>query len=388
MIAGGTHPRRTRRPVVTAAGPGGSTEVTLRLPRQGVRDEASVRVPDCAEGCVVTGLSVERAALGGDGLSVYDDSDFDVLLDTVAVDGVDLLAQTWEPDASAVAASENNRWAPPDADVGRVLVNRPDGLQVQPLPDLATPLLLATARVPVPVLVAGDAPAAPLDLSGDERRARVVGKADTLPLVGAVGGLVDLGAAALGSGPTVPSAEVRVVVAADTPAAVLSRLEEETGSTARSLDAVGRDLRDAAGGAVAWAYALTAIACALVALLALTAGAARHRRAYRRDVAALRLVGVGTPVLRRAGQWELLVLAAVVAGAVTLGGWLVTWLLLPGLPLVDVPPAALPLDLGTRWPVLLVTAGIAGLAVHLLAGPARAASPAATRPAILREVTA
>ena len=51
----------------------------------------------------------------------------------------------------------------------RVLANRPDGLELEPLPDSYLPLTLEAASAPTPVLVAGAAAKPPLDVSGDDR---------------------------------------------------------------------------------------------------------------------------------------------------------------------------------------------------------------------------
>ena len=144
--------------------------------------------------------------------------------------------------------------------------------------------------------------------------AQVVGEATTLPLLGSVGVLSDLGTAALGAGPTVPNAEIGIVAGEGTPQSLLDEVEEATGSTWRPLAAVRSSLDRANGGAQARAYALTALACALVALLALGAGVARHLRDYRRDVASLRVLGIGLGTARRAGRAELLTLTVLVAG--------------------------------------------------------------------------
>ena len=108
----------------------------------------------------------------------------------------------------------------------------------------------------------------------------------------------------------------RVVVATDTPDALVDRLTEATGTTARSLEDVRRTIGAAASVDQARAYALMAVFCALVALIALAAGVARHLRGYRRDVASLRLLGVGLGAARRAGRAEMVALAAVVLVAV------------------------------------------------------------------------
>ena len=100
-----------------------------------------------------------------------------------------------------------------------------------------------------------------------------------------------------------------------------------------------------------------AVFCALVALLALAAGVARHLRSYRHDVASLRVLGVGLGAARRAGRVELVTLAVVVVLAVAAGGVLAVQLLLDGLPLVTLSPAALPLDTAPNVLTLIAACG-------------------------------
>ena len=224
-----------------------------------------------------------------------------------------------------------------------------------------------------------------LDLSGDDRVAEVAGEATTLPLLGTVGVLSDLRTSAVGSGPTVPSAEVSIVAAEGTPQALLDQVAEATGGSWRPLEAVRTSLGKAYGGAQARAYALTALACALVALLALGAGVARHLRDYRRDVASLRVLGIGLGTARRAGRAELVTLTVLVAGAAIAGGWLAVTLLLGGLPLLSLPVASLPLDTTAQAWSLLVPAVLAAAAVVVVGGRARAVRSTTTRPSLLRE---
>ena len=121
------------------------------------------------------------------------------------------------------------------------------------------------------------------------------------------------------------------------------------------------------------AYVLTAGACVLVALLALAAGVARHRRSYRHDVAALRVMGIGVGTARRAGRTELAAPGPPGrACAVAVGGWVAVQLLLGGLPLLTPSPAAQPLDTGARAPALALPAVLAAVAVLVVGGRARA----------------
>lgn len=366
---------------VTTRNVSGAVAVRSEVPPDGRAVTRSVRLRDCARGCSITGLDVARDTRG-----VIDGSDFVVLLDQLDLGDEDLLAQSWVPDRASVEAATNTNffrnWEPPAV----LVVNRADGLQVALLPGGAA-LRLAPDRggSGIPVLVAGqDAPQA-LDLGGDDRTTQVLGVARSMPLVGTVGTLADIRTSAVGSDPTVPSAEVQIVAAPGTPASVLDEVAAATGTEWRTRQAVRESLGERFGGAQSVAYALTALACALVALLALGAGVARHRRDYRRDVASLRVLGISTGTVRRAGRAELVSLTTLVLAGVVAGGWLAVTLLLDGLPLLSIPVAGLALDTAPHaWP-LAIPALVSAAAVVVVGGRARAVRSAATRPSLLRE---
>ena len=358
----------------------GTATARVRFDRAGVSATASSRVRDCVDGCTITELEVSRD-LGG----VYSTAPFRVLIGSLTLGGRDLARETWLPDPASVEAALNDRFIQ-DAQIDTpVMVNRPDGLQVSLLPTSGLLLTGEGLSEPVPVLVADQDEPLALDLGGDDLPTDVVGVARTLPLVGSVGILSDIRTSAVGSGPTVPAAEVQVVAASGTPQDMLDQVAEATGSSWRTLASVRDDLDERHGGAQSVAYALTALACALVALLALGAGVARHLRDYRRDVASLRVLGVSLATARRAGRTELVSLTALVLGIVVAGGWLAVTLLLDGLPLLSLPVASLPLDTAPHaWP-LAIPAVLAAAAVVLVGGRARAVRASTTRPSLLRE---
>ena len=372
---------------VTEDDSGSSVELELRPPGVGAQVTKSVRLRGCAQGCQITGLSVVRLFREtASNFFFFDPSPYRVLLTTIDVGDRSLLAAGWRPDARAIAqVGDRYRLDAIDAD-RRVLANRPDGLELEPLPDASyLPLTLEAASIPTPVLVAGAAPRPPLDVSGDDRVLGPATRLDALPLLGTVGQLTDLQTSMVGSGSTVPNAETSIVVAADTPDDLLTALTKATGTKARTLDDVRRTLGAAAGADQARAYALMAVFCALIALLALMAGVARHLRSYRHDVASLRVLGVGLGAARRSGRVELVTLAVVVVLAVAVGGLLAVQLLLDGLPLVTPSPAALPLDNAPTWLTVVVPAVLAALAMLAIGGRARAVRPDSTRPSTLRE---
>jgi hypothetical protein len=366
----------------------GIATATVRFQGEDVPGESSVRVRQCADGCLVTGLEVSRDLNG-----VFRADPFRVSVSTIAIGETDLARSTWLPDPSSVAAALGDRFLPPDSVDRRLVVNLPDGMELSLLPSSALRLVDESRNGSVPALVADqradaeadeDAPQA-LDLGGDERTTDVLGIARTMPLLGSIGLLSDIRTSAVGSDPTVPSAEVQIVAAAGTPEGMLDRVAEATGSSWRTFAAVREQLGDTHGGAQTVAYALTALACALVALLALGAGVARHLRDYRRDVASLRVVGISAGTVRKAGRLELLSLTGLVLVAVVAGGWLAVTLLLSGLPLLSLPVAGIALDTAPHLVPLVIPAVLAAAAVVLVGGRARAVRASTTRPSLLRE---
>ena len=366
---------------VTSGNVSGAATLRFEVTPDGRTVSRSVGVRDCADGCTVTGLEVSRDTRG-----VIDGSDFVLLLGSLELGDTDLLERPWVPDESSVTSALNSQFFRSFEPPSVLVVNRVDGLQVALLPGgTSLALQLDQGSAGVPVLAAGKATHQALDLGGDDRTTDVVGVARSLPLLGTVGLLADIPTSAVGSGPTVPAAEVQVVADADTPQAMLDQVEEATGTTWRTRDSVRDSLGERFGGAQSTAYALTALACALVALLALGAGVARHLRDYRRDVASLRVLGISTATARRAGRTELTSLTVLVLAGVVAGGWLAVTLLLDGLPLLDVPLAGLAVDTAPHaWP-LVIPAVLAAAAVVLVGGRARAVRASTTRPSLLRE---
>jgi hypothetical protein len=220
---------------------------------------------------------------------------------------------------------------------------------------------------------------------GDDRPAEVIAQLPALPLVEADGVLADLPRAAVGAPPTVPAAEVMVLAAANTPQDVLDAVTGEPGAQLRSLAEVETSTAAEAGAARANAYALMAVFCLVVALLVLASAISRQRAVHRREVAALRVLGVGFADTRRSGRWEIGALALGAAVATVLGGVAGVVLLLGNLSLVDVPLHSVPLDLGVAVLPLALSALVAGALVVLVGGRGRSTRPEQTRPALLRE---
>ncbi|PVG84217.1 hypothetical protein DDE18_00820 [Nocardioides gansuensis] len=354
-VAGGDYTTTVSLPVRVAAGDG-----VVRA-----RTEAA----DCEAACSVTSLAVER----GPG-----DADLRVLLRRAELGGLDLARQAWVPGPDAEPVD--------DLDGGRLLVNRPDGMEIAPEPDAITTVVPEASTRPLAALVAAgtDPRGVVRTPGGDERPLARVATAGTLPLVGSVGTLADLPSALAGSGPTVSTGQVAVLAAAGTPDALVAELTTAVGTRPRTPADAHRDVWAASGADQARAQALMAVAAALVALLALAAEVARQLRGYRHDVAALRVLGIGLGTARRAGRAELALVAGLVVVAVVAGGWLAARLLLAGLPLLSPPIASTPLDTSPAVVWLLVPAALAAAAVLLVGGRARAVRASETRPAILR----
>jgi hypothetical protein len=223
---------------------------------------------------------------------------------------------------------------------------------------------------------------------GDDRPANVVEQLPALPLVEADGVLADLPLAAAGAPPTVPAAEVMVLAAADTPADVLAAVAETPGAgRPQSLTDVEDSTTRETGAVRANLYALVAGFCLLVALLVLASAISRRRAVHRREVAALRVLGVGPDQARRSGGWEVGVLGLGAVVATVLGGISGVVLLLRNLALVDVPAHSLPLEVGVTLLPIAGAALVAALLVGLVGGRGRSTRPEQARPSLLREET-
>ncbi|MGI8645747.1 MAG: FtsX-like permease family protein, partial [Nocardioides sp.] len=299
---------------------------------------ASAPLEKCPQGCVARSLFVETGVEFDGEFFVIGDTRFD------EVDGrrsttftglrfgdLDLVAEDWQ-----LAASPDR-----PADETGVVESTASGLVVTTALDGTSRAESGTAAQTVPVLstpgLTWDENGPQVDTpGGDERAADVRGELPALPLVGGAGLLGDLRTGLYASGPTVPAAEVMVLAAADTPADVLDALLAE-GGTISTLDEVEAVGARESGAVSARMYALMAACCLLVALLALLAAGARQRAAYRRDVAALRVLGVPVAQIRSAGLGELAPLTVIAVATRVGGGLAAARLLLTALPLVPMP---------------------------------------------------
>ena len=348
-----------------------AVRLTLDIPADGTTDAGEVPLRDCAGGCLVKAIVLRRSP--GDVRRPY-------VLTRLEFGGVDVLARPWR---STGRSPFGGGPGPVEVDDGLMMAATP--AEQEAVSDPArrrTPILATdTATWPEgrPQL---DSP------GGDERPANVVEQLPALPLVEADGVLADLRLAAAGAPPTVPAAEVMVLAAADTPEDVLAAVAESPGAgRPQSLTDVEDSTTRETGAVRANLYALVAGFCLLVALLVLASAISRRRAVHRREVAALRVLGVGPDQARRSGGWEVGVLGLGAVVATVLGGISGVVLLLRNLALVDVPAHSLPLEVGVTLLPIAGAALVAALLVGLVGGRGRSTRPEQARPSLLREET-
>ncbi len=349
----------------------GSARLRLHVARSGAPVTATVRVPDCGADCVLTGLTLARSP---------GDTTLPWILTGLDLGGVDELAPGWQP------AFEPRNFRGTELPGGPIPVDNGLLAAATSRPLSATPA--GTDRA-LPVLATDSATwtGRPQlnSTGGDERPAQILDRLPALPLVEADGLLADLPRAAAGAPPTVPAAEVMVLARADTPADVLTALIAAAGHPPETLDQAVSATAELSGAAQAKVYSLMALFCLVSALLVLAAAVARQREAWRREVAALRVIGVPIGLLRRSGRVEILWLTVATAGATVVGAQVAVRLLLAHLALVRVPLHAVPLRAGIAVGPVLAAAGAVVVAIVLIAGRGRAVRGADGRPAILRE---
>ena len=219
-----------------------SASLGLRLRSAGARASRTVRLRGCADGCQLVEMSVRR--IYGEGTNVFnlDPEPFVVLLERVAVGDRDLTDLAWRPDEGSISANENNRFFDDLVDpLRRITANRRDGLEVAPLPEGPTALVLTASGLPVRLLSADLEDPVPLDLGSSERPADPLGSYAALPLR-RLGRRADRPHRVLGRRrvPRCRAPSPAIVVAADTPDELLDRLVAATGTEPRSLEDVRR----------------------------------------------------------------------------------------------------------------------------------------------------
>jgi hypothetical protein len=346
-----------------------SITLTFDIAASGDPDRVEQRLPGCAVGCVASAIVLRRSP--GDVRLPY-------VLTRLEFGGTDLLARSWQ---STGGSQGGTPAGPLEVDDGLMMVASPPTQEaVADQADRRTPIL-ATDSASWP-----DGPPLLDSPGGDDRPAQVLEQLPALPLVEADGVLADLPLAATGELPTVPSAEVMVLAAADTPPDVLDGVAQAPGAgSPRTLTDAEDSTSLETGATRASVYALMAGFCLTVALLVMASAVARQRAVHRREVAALRVLGVEFSQSRRSARWEVGALGLGAVVATVLGGIAGVALLLRNLSLVDVPAHSAPLDVGvTVLPI--ATAALAGAALVLVVGGrGRSTRPDQARPSLLRE---
>ncbi len=361
---------RVRLDYVDSARRGRTVRFAFELPLDGAARSATEPLPGCAQGCVLRAVTLRRTP---------GDSPLPWLVSGIDLGGLDGLGAMLTPDPPPLAGEDRPTFVDGGLLAGPTfapLTARADEQAVgEPTPVLATDSAVWEGA---PVLET---------TGGVDRPAALLDRLPALPLVERDGVLADLPSSLVADLPTVPAARVMVLARADTPARVLAELTDRTGTEPVTFADVARTFAGDGRAAQAQVYALMAGFCLLAALLVLAAAAARQRGAWLRDVAALRVVGLGARPLRRAGLVEVAWLGAAAVLATAVGSWAAVRLLLANLALVEVPEHALLLRTDVDVvPILGATVTVA-LLVVVVVGRARSLGADRSRPAILREET-
>lgn len=350
---------------------GAQQELFLYLPRL-QSTTTFVPLTRCDFGCRVVGLEV---AVGRPcGASTYARPRCRrplVRISRLNIGGIDLL------DRELTVSEPDDR--PPGE-----LVAAEDHLELRPSVAGSSLLAIDRSRWSAPLLATTNVtwegePEAPTT-SGLPRPGRVLATVPALPLVGAGGTVLDLPTSTLEGGSFGASAEAWVLARRDTPGDVLARVGTPvtpTDLSAATIEDSGSDL----------ARDLLAIALGGLALgiLGIVLPAPRLRRERTRELAALRVVGIDTGVLRRTARAQSALVATAAAVATALGTAAAVAAFAEVVPILRPQPAQLPLDTGMH-PLPMVLAGVAVLAVALVAGRWTSGSRgAASRPATLSE---
>jgi len=373
----------------------GNASVNLPVPPPGESASAKIAVPACKPGCTPT-----RVTVAGGGFRSPDDFviaqlqrglryfnprryfDFQPVLVSEVTLGSDLVALPWRPEGKASQ---------------RGLVASEAGFGYQPGSNGTIHSVVRADRGgPLNVVRAGnlDDPDQVETLGGVDRRARSIGQYDALPLVQGAGLLGDLPSSLAADQVAVPTAELFVIARSDTPQDLLDQVVAKSAAASPDPDqvpvvesraSVQAQVNRSSGALQAHSYALLAGASLLVALVALGSAVAAQRRAYAREVASLRVVGVSIHDQRKAGRIELALLGGTSLLVGLLGGLLATWLLLPGLPILHTSVTSVPFDPAAAPGAIALLLAAAAAFFALLGGRGRRVDVEGSTPAVLRE---
>ncbi|GAA5151290.1 hypothetical protein GCM10023340_29920 [Nocardioides marinquilinus] len=329
----------------------------------------------CAAGCDVLGLSVAGPDDG----------------EPVALSG---LSGDGEPVTPALA---EGGWRDPDAPDAPALDVDGDALVAASGQD-AVPALALTALPVIEGRGAGDTLTPAPDGSADPvldlgqgggaepLPVEVRGTAESLPVVGPAGLMLDLTTFSTRYRAAPALVEPLVLVRDGAPAAVRQGLVDSEATLRADAATTRRVLDDSAYAQALRLYLVVGAALLLMALGGLLVSTTVQLAARRRDAAALRVVGVPPRTLVAASLWESAVAlgAAVVAG--TAAGALAQAVLLPSLSLGVVDDAATPRVLpDLDWPRLLVIAGAVAVVLLLVSLASSVTTVRRARGATLRE---
>jgi hypothetical protein len=324
-------------------------------PLRAGRHRYSAEVAGCAGGCRLAGLVLTPTAEATGG------SEWERLRLTwhaLDRDGVAVVPAEW--------LGDTDRWRSPLEDREPILFAGVDeGLSVShpsPWPGSQYQLLVKDAPFPLPVVTTGALPSS-LVANVDKEPIQVseVATVAGLPGLGEGGLLTDLEYAERHTLVPGTATEPQVWLAADAPAGIVDRLQEEGLVIGGELDTDRAQASlDQAGAALALRFSQLAGGVAvLVGLLALALVVAVDRGAWGGSLRELRIQGLAERTTRRAVRWSYgaVVLAAAVAGAVAVGAaWLATRDRLP----LGVDPSLLPS--WPRWaPVLMPWTVVVGM---------------------------
>ena len=304
------------------------------------------RTPACVDGCRLVGIHL--TANSGTGQLGFD----------LTVRGLGSLNPV-QPAVTGMRLRDASQWRA----VGGDLTSVPDGLRlsVEAPGGLPDGVWIQPVDAPLPLPVASTAALAPgATLAGlDGRRTPVTGIARlaALPRLGSRGALVDLEYANRVAADAGAARQPEVWLGSAAPPDALTLLarqnlafigDTDVGSARRHLDVQGPAL-------AVWFHLLTGVLAILLALGGLALIGAVDGRTRTADLATLRLQGLPARTVRRAMRWAYPVLV-LVAGVFGLAVALITWRLTGwALPISDGNDTALPLP---PWPhplVLLLT---------------------------------
>jgi FtsX-like permease family len=344
--------------------------------------DKTVPLRNCSDGCVPYTVSVEGF------FSLFHETSRrpHIQLTTFDFGGLDLSKQQWvDPEA----AEDPGRQPPlairggivPGEEAVSVFAPRFGAVTVVPVEAIAALPVVATDSVRWDK--GEDRTVA--TTAGRDRPAKVVGRIAALPLVEADGVVADLPGALAAAGSTIPAASPLVLARADTPEDLLAALTRAGGDDPVTLDQAKVATVAESNARQSRLYLIVGGCCLLVALSCMGSAGAAQRDARRREVAALRLVGVRADDMLRSGRLERLVLSCVAVATGVVGGLVASRLVLEGLPLVTPAPYTLPLQIDTNWTVIAFVAVVAAVVVLAVGGSVTAGVIRSSRPAMLRE---